>query len=227
MSDVDGEVIVRNTRPEDFGQITELCRMVYPRMKPWAERFLSSHLEHFPEGQFVAIDEGTGNVVGMSASLILSWEDYHHIDSYGDFTDGGLFTNHDPTGGTLYGAEVMVDPSQRRRGVGSKIYRARRELVERKGLRRIRAGARLPSYHRYEDEMTAEEYVARVIRGELTDPTLTFQLKQGFEVLDVVSDYFSNDPRSRDYAAFIEWINMEVARPEDYAARDARDRRFE
>ena len=87
-----------------------------------------------------------------------------------------------------------------------------------------RSRVRLPSYHRHEDEMSAEEYVVKVIRGELADPTLTFQFHQGFEVLDVVSDYFSNDPRSRDYAAFIVWINMKVARPQDYAGRDPRYR---
>jgi GNAT superfamily N-acetyltransferase len=173
----------------------------------------------------VAVDRKTHSIVGMSASLILSWEDYDHIESYVDFTDRGLFTNHDPSGRTLYGAEVMVDPAMRRRGIGSKIYAARRGLVERLDLLRIRAGARLPDYHQYASSMSAEEYVVRVIRGELTDPTLSFQLKNGFEVLDVVSDYFSNDPRSRDCAAFIEWINMKVARPEDYAARDPRYRR--
>ena len=30
------------------------------------------------------------------------------------------------------------------------------------------------------------------------------------------------DPKSRDYAALIEWINIEVARPEDYAGRPHR-----
>ncbi len=221
------DIVVRNTRPEDFAEIIELCRRVYPFARPWSEHQLGSHLEHFPEGQFVAVDPESDAVVGMSASLILTWEDYHHIESYGDFTDGGLFTNHDPDGRTLYGAEVMVDPTMRRRGIGSRIYSARRDLVESMSLLRIRAGARLPDYHRYEEEMSAEEYVVRVIRGDLTDPTLTFQLRNGFEVVDVVSDYFSNDPRSRDYAAFIEWINMAVARPDDYAGRDPRYRGLE
>ncbi len=74
-------------------------------------------------------------VVGMAASLIVFWDDYDMKDSWRDFTDHGMFTNHDPVKGrTLYGAEVMVRPSMQGRGIGSKIYHARRELVRRLGV---------------------------------------------------------------------------------------------
>jgi GNAT superfamily N-acetyltransferase len=69
----------------------------------------------------------------------------------------------------------MVDPEWRGRGIGGRLYEARRELTMRLGLRRIRAGARLRGYHRVADTMTAVEYVRRVERGELRDPTLSFQ----------------------------------------------------
>ena len=116
----------------------------------------------------------------------------------------------------------MVKPTLQRSGIGKKIYQARRELAERLGLLRIRAGARLRGYHRYAHRMSAEEYVIRVVRGKLHDPTLSFQLKQGFHVLSVVSGYLHYDPESRGYAAIIEWINYQVAKPEDYAGRDPR-----
>jgi len=57
------------------------------------------------------------------------------------------------------------------------------------------------------------------------DPTLSFQLKQGFEVLAVVRNYLPHDTGSLGWAAVIEWINARVARPEDYAGRDARFRK--
>ena len=122
-----------------------------------------------------------------------------------------MFTNHDPVHGrTLYGAEVMVLPNRRRLGIGKALYAARRVLVEQLGLLRIRAGARLRGYHRYADRMTAEEYTAAVARGEVEDPTLTFQLKQGFTVLAVVSGYLRHDPESLGWAAIIEWLNPNV-----------------
>ncbi len=77
-----------------------------------------------------------------------------------DFTDNRRFTNHDPHNErTLYAAEVTVHPQCQGRGVGKKIYAVRRALVERLGLLRIRAGARLRGYHRYAGKLTPEEYV--------------------------------------------------------------------
>lgn len=203
-------IVVRQTRPEDFPNIERISRAIYPNDIPWTAPFLSRHLEIFPEGQFAAVDTETAAAVGMAASLIITWDDYDRLDSYNDFTDGGWFTNHDPSGRTLYGAEVMVDPDRRGEGIGSKIYEARKSLARRLGLLRIRAGARLAGYSQQASTMTAEEYVRKVVAGEIYDPTLTFQLRHGFRVLSVVPDYFTRDPRTRGYAALIEWLNEDA-----------------
>lgn len=216
-------ILVRNTQPEDFEQIIALTKDVYTASIPWSETQLESHLRVFPAGQFVALEAGSQRIVGMAASLIILWDDYEMTDSWRDFTDGGMFTNHDPEHGrTLYGAEVMVHPAAQRKGIGKKLYVARRKLTEQLGLLRIRAGARLRHYHKYAAQMSAEEYVIKVIRGELGDPTLTFQLRQGFHVLAVVPNYLRHDPASLGYAAVIEWLNRRVAKPEDYAGLDPR-----
>ena len=217
-------VRVRNTRPDDFAAITSLTRKVYPDTPPWAEKQLASHIDVFPEGQFVA--ELDGAIVGMASSLIVLWEDYEIDLAWRDMTDAGMFTNHDDEGRTLYGAEIMVDPEIQGKGVGSAIYNARRELCEERGLLRIRAGARLRDYHRHAPQLTAEEYVRKAVRQEVADRTLTFQLRRGFHVLAVVGDYLKNDPESLGFAAVIEWINERVARPQDYAARDRAESRF-
>lgn len=167
---------------------------------------LQRQLEVFPEGQLVAIDRRTGEPVGMAASLVVTWDDYDIEDTWRDFTDGGFFTNHDPSGRTLYGAEVMVDPDHRRRGVGSALYAAREALVRRLGLERIRAGARLSGYGEWADRLTAGEYARKVVAGEIADPTLSFQLAHGFRVLAVVPDYLPRDPASRGWAAVVEWV---------------------
>ena len=216
-------VVVRTTRREDFAGVIEMTREVYPNSRPWSEAQLESHLQVFPDGQFVAVEEDSGRVVGMASSLILLWDDYEIDTNWRELTDAGMFTNHDPEHGrTLYGAEVMVRPSHQGLGIGKMIYSARRLLVRRLELLRIRAGARLRGYHRYADRMSAEEYVLKVVRGTLGDPTLSFQLKQGFEVIAVVPNYLGNDPDSLGYAAVIEWLNPDVATPKDYAGRDPR-----
>ena len=85
------------------------------------------------------------NVVGMAASLIVDWEDYNMLENWEQFTADGMFTNHDPKHGhTLYGAEVIVDPTLQHHGIGDKLYAARRGLTESLQLLRIRAGIAPP-----------------------------------------------------------------------------------
>lgn len=216
------EVVVRQTRPDDIPAIIDLCNVVYPQSPPWTEAQLRSHLEVFPAGQLVAVEPPSGRVVGMAASLIVRWDDYDMNTNWRNMTAAGWFTNHDPEGKTLYGAEVMVHPAVQGRGIGKKLYAARRELARRLGVRRIRAGARLRGYHRYAQGMSPQEYVFKVLRGELRDPTLTFQLRQRFRVVAVVEGYLRNDPDSQGCAAVIEWINHDVAKRKDYEGRDRR-----
>ena len=134
MTDRSTGIEIRNTRHGDFAGIAELTRRVYPQTPTWSAEQLGSHLDLFPEGQFVAVEATSGRVVAMAASLIVRWDEYEIDNSWRDLTDHSMFTNHDPARGrTLYGAEVMVDPALQGRGVGSRIYGARRELVERGG----------------------------------------------------------------------------------------------
>lgn len=222
--------IVRQTQRVDIPQIIELSARVYGS-PAWSADQLHSHLSIFPQGQLVATTtplprsgapraEREDRIIGMAASLIVDWEDYTFNTSWRTFTNDGWFTNHDPHGRTLYGAEVMVDPESQGRGVGKKLYSARRELCRSLGLARIRAGARLPGYRGYADRMSAEDYVLKVIRGELGDPTLSFQLKRGFRVIAVVPGYLPGDVESGGYAAVIEWVNHAVAQPREYRRRD-------
>ena len=114
-------VRIENTGPQHVEAIIALCEKVYPHSRPWGPEQLLSHQAHFPEGQFTAITPEDGRVVGMQANLIVRWDDYDIDDTWRDFTDHGSFTNHDPEGHTMYGAEVMVDPDVQGRGVGGVI----------------------------------------------------------------------------------------------------------
>jgi predicted amidohydrolase/GNAT superfamily N-acetyltransferase len=225
ISDTSMRVIVRQTRPSDFDAIISLSKRVYPQSPAWNIAQLQSHIEVFPEGQLVAIDPDTGELAGMAASLVLRWDDYDVSGNWKDFTDSGYFRNHDLAHGrTLYGAEVMVDPEWRGQGVGKLLYDARAALARRLRLLRIRAGARLRGYHRHKETVSVDEYTARVCRGELSDPTLSFQLKRGFRVLGVVRNYIVGDVESDGNAAIIEWLNPDVATAQDYAAQPERFR---
>jgi len=215
VTDVLQQVSVRNTQCGDFAGISDLCKRIYPDTIPWSATELSSHLAIFPEGQYVAVYGPEEKVVGMCASLIVLWDDYKMLDGWEAFTGDGFFTNHDPKRGhTLYGAEVIVDSCLEHHGIGEKLYSARRSLVKKLGLWRIRGGSRLRGYHQHAGKVPPEDYVRQVVHGYLHDATLTFQLHQGFHVLAVVPHYLSDDPESLGYAAVIEWLNPETIVPE-------------
>ena len=203
---------VRLAKAEDDRQIIALSSEVYRNSPSWTSAQLESHRAIFPDGQFVAVRKDTNAVIGMSASLIVLWDDYQLGTAWRDFTDGGTFTNHDPGGHTLYGAEIMINPALQGNGAGTLLYSARTDLAQRLGLWRIRAGARLRDYHKHADRMSAEAYTAAVVRGDLVDRTLTFQLRRGFSVLGVVSNYLRHDPESLGHAAVIEWKNPQIKR---------------
>ncbi len=216
------KIRVRNTREDDFPIITAISRKVYPCTPPWSEAELRVHQQCFPEGQFVAEATVSGKVVGMDAGLIIDWHHYHFKDNWSEFTAHGTFANHDPKGRTLYAAEIMIDPDWQHHRIGGLLYAERRLLVRKLGLLRIRGGSRLRGYGLHATKMSAHDYVLEVIHGRLVDPTLSFQLHEGFHVMAVISGYLDNDPESLGYAALIEWLNPDLAKPEHSEGRDLR-----
>jgi hypothetical protein len=58
--------------------------------------------------------------------------------------------------------------------------------------------------------MTIHQYVAKVIAGDLTDPTLSFQMSQGFEVRGMLENYIE-DESDDGWAALIVWENPHYA----------------
>ena len=221
----ESRLLVRCLEATDFETMIAVCRRVYPTSKPWLEEQLASHLRVFPEGQLVAEDRATGELLGFASSLIVRWDDYAFDAEWREWTASGYFTNHDPAvGRTLYGAEVMVAPARQRQGIGRLLYRARADLARRLGLRRIRAAARLRGFGARAAELSPAAYVERVVRGEIRDPTLSFQLSEGFRVLAVVAGYLRNDEESRGHAAIIEWLNPDESSPDRAGSGAARPR---
>lgn len=193
-------------RHADIPGVIALQERAFRKMPPWTREELEKHLAAFPEGQIVAVD-AQGRIVGSASSLIVHWDDTKGLASWDDLTGKGTFAPHDPTGNTLYGADIGVDPDAHHMGIGSSLYEARREIAHRFNLKHIVAGGRIPGFCRVRDHMSAEDYVASVLRGERKDPVLSFQLKNGFRVRGVIPGYLPFDEASCGYATLIEWVN--------------------
>jgi hypothetical protein len=72
-------------------------------------------------------------------------------------------------------------------------------------------GAMIPGFALYKTTMDAPSYVARVLAGEIFDPTLSVQLRQGFKVRGLLPNYLA-DTATDGWAVLIEW-NLPVNEP--------------
>jgi len=203
-------VRIRNTKKEDIHKIIELQKESFPLLAKygniWHEEEIQSHLKIFPDGQFVA-EEPDGTIVGSASTLIVSLNPEYADHTWKEITANGLFTNHDPNGDSLYGADISTHPKYRHEGIGSMLYDERKRLVITLKLRRMIAGGRLFNYSNYSNQMSAEDYAKKVVEGKLHDPVLSFEIANGFRFIKVLSDYL-DDVRSLNYASFIEWLNL-------------------
>jgi len=170
----------------------------------WRPHQLESHLQVFPEGQFVA--EYHGKIVGSCSSLIIKLKSEYEEHTWKDACGDSFFKNHDPRGDTLYGADISSHPDHRRLGIATKLYDARKALAIKLNLCRIIAGARLINYCENAKELSPLEYVVKVKRHEIKEPVLSFQIRNGFKFIKILPNYMK-DPRSLNYATFIEWKN--------------------
>lgn len=200
-------VVVQPMTLEDVPAVVDLQARAYTGTPTWTPEELAHHIERFPEGQLIAVDEA-GKVVGSSSSLIVDWDDYAESASWVAITADGTFDTHNPLGKTLYGADLCVDPAARRRKVGSLLYEARKKLVRERGLKRMLTGGRIPGYAAVAKTLSAADYVAEVVKGKRRDATLSFQLANGLVVLDVIPRYLE-DTDSRGFATLLEWLNPE------------------
>lgn len=220
LSQYETPIRLRNMQAEDIPHVIALAQRCFPGMRPWMPTQLASHLQHFPEGQFVV--EVDGKVVGSSSSLRLDFDEYDDAHTFKEISAEGTISNHDPEGLDLYGIEVMVDPDYRSMKIGQRLYRARKDLARRLNLRGILIAGRIPAYAGEADAMTPEAYVEAVMRNERDDPVLWFQLRNGFLPRRVLKDYLPSDKESLGHAVLLEWANIEYRPARGSQTRSAR-----
>ncbi|MCA9901020.1 MAG: GNAT family N-acetyltransferase [Anaerolineales bacterium] len=213
MNELNEEIEIVTIRPEFAPALAELQRACFPSLgeqELMNEDHFLTHCEIFPEGEFVALVNGRVVALGSGFFYNFNFEDPRH--TFNEIIAGGYYTNHDPEGEYYYGADISVHPEFRGRRIGRKLYEARKNLVRETNRKGIVAGGVLPGYPRHRDQLTIHEYVEQVIEGELFDPTLSMQLRNGFEVKGLLKNYIE-DSNSDNWATLIFWQNP------DYVAK--------
>ncbi|MBC6937091.1 MAG: GNAT family N-acetyltransferase [Chloroflexi bacterium] len=201
------DVHVGNTDPKHARRLAALQRFIFPTLADHelmrAEHFLR-HIQLFPQGQFAALArvQEKWMVVGSTSTFRTNWALIQQHLPFAEMISGGWFDRHDPDGEWLYGADLSVHPDFQGLGIGSRLYAARQELVRWLNLRGEVAGGMIPGYERYRSYLSVESYIEKVVAGELRDPTLSMQLKNGFKVKGILYNHLT-DPRADNCAALI------------------------
>lgn len=196
---------IRNLDASMAEQLEEIEHLSFPmanRDDLLSADDIRAYARVFPEGYFVAMLDG--GPVGQGAGIYLDFDFDHPQHTIAGISGEHQCGNHDPDGEWYYGTDISVHPDYRGRGIGRRLYEARKDLVIRDGRRGIIAGASLPGFFDHKDLMSAAEYVEKVVAGGLTDPTLSFQLANGFEVRGMLEGYL-DDGADDGWAALIVW----------------------
>jgi predicted amidohydrolase/ribosomal protein S18 acetylase RimI-like enzyme len=198
---------VRPLQLSDWEHVVALQKRCFPGMEPWSKEQFESQLKIFPEGQIGV--EYQGKLVASSGSMILDFELFKDWHDFDDISDNGYIRNHNPTGTTLYGIEIMVDPDYRGLKLARRLYDARKRLARERNLMRIVVGGRIPGYGKHADKLSVREYIEKVMNKELHDTVLTTQLSNGFVLKRLIPGYLTVDTDSKGFAAFLEWANLD------------------
>jgi len=201
-------ITIRNYSSEDMEGLIDVQRASFPPPFPeelwWNKEQLHEHVTRFPEGALCAI--AGGRIIGSMTGLVVNMQQYGHNHNWSEVTDEGYIRNHDPQGDTLYVVDICVVPEYRKSGVGKWLMQSMYETVVQLGLSSLLGGGRMPGYSQYAHELSAQQYLDKVIAGQLKDPVITFLLRCGRVPVGIAEQYLE-DEESCNYAAIMQWKN--------------------
>ena len=100
-----------------------------------------------------------------------------------------IITDHNPEGYSRFEAGVSTHPKVR---IGKMLYDARKKLVKTLILHRMISGARLFNYCEPASKLARLEFAEKVIKGEIHDPILSFDVDNGFKILKILPNYLED-----------------------------------
>lgn len=198
---------IATIEPRYAGPLEQLQRVCFPTLSEnelMREEHFLNHCRLFPEGNFVALYRD--RVIGLGSGFLIDFDFEQVQHSFQEIITGGFYRNHDPAGAWYYGGDISVHPDFRRRGVGSRLYEARKDIVKDMNRRGIVAGGLIPGFAAYKGGMSPHEYVKNVVAGNIEDSTLSFQLGRGFKARGLLANYIE-DEASDNWATLIVWEN--------------------
>lgn len=189
---------------EPIAELIKICFPLMPLEDQYSHEELLEVCDVFPEGTIVALDGE--RPIGMGTGIFADVDFENLPPTEKEFLYSNKTLNHNPNGAYYYGSDMMVHPEYRKRGIGRQIYNRRKGLVRDQNKRGFAAAAVLPGYANFKNKVDIYTYLEMVVDGEVFDPTLSMQMRNGFKLVRPIKDFFVY-PRSNNWAALIVWEN--------------------
>ncbi len=201
-----GGFIIRNAKVGDIPQMVEVENGAWEEEVPnkdlfFTEEHFKSHLEIFPEGQFVA--ELDGKIIGYLTLQKILADPKNPAAGIGNWfeTSGqGFLTNHNPNGNVIFGVALGALPNNV--GAGPLLVERGIEFMIEQGCDCGFLVGRIPGYHEYADRMSAEEYITTLVDGKSLDPQIRMYTAFGIRVGGLIPNYIE-DPKSLNYGVLL------------------------
>ena len=159
-----------------------------------------------PNGQFVI--ENNDVIVGFANTQRINYNpESQKLKTWCEMCNSGYISKtHIPDGNFLFGINLSFDKSAPFSASGKMLAHILFYTVK-NNIKGIVLGGRLPLYHKYANEMTAEEYInAKRKNGKPLDPELYIYKKVGAQPIKVIPNYFP-DAESLNYGVLLVWNN--------------------
>lgn len=211
-------LIIQNAAPRHANAMGRLQRRVFPTLSAsellTAEHF-AKHIEIFPEGQFVILFDGV--VIGSTSTFRTVYPKSRH--TFLEATGNLWISSHNPEGEWLYGFDLGIDPDMQGLGLGRLLYRARSEICRKLGMAgQVIVG--MPSgYGKLSSSLPFGDYYQQVIDQNVFDPTVSMQMRMGFEPQVVIPDYLE-DPKGGNYGVMMTLPTEKIVAMPKMAARE-------
>lgn len=216
LDDPSTHLIVRNATLQDVPAIVALSERVYKplQMETYTPAAVTGQINNFPRGQIVVLVGE--NLVGYCATFRIAEKIAMRPHTWNEITGNGYASRHDINGDWLYGMEVCIDDSCRGYRIGQRLYNERKKLCQSLSLKGVVFAGRMPNLaKRIKKLRTVENYIDQVVHKKIKDPVLSFQLRNGFEVIGVIENYLPDDTQSMGYAAHLVWRNPKLQLKEE------------
>jgi hypothetical protein len=148
--------------------------------------------------------------IGFVTTIRLLDYDFDDPPTWDAVTDSGWCRTHNPLGRIMYGVDMSKMPEiPGDNEVHDILLMHCMAVMIKENLRVALLGGRLPGYHRFADQMTAEVYLQE--RDKTTGRPLDGHVAMytdipGVQAIGVLPDYF-RDPKSLNYGVLLRWDN--------------------